>query len=149
MCVWWEILPLSLCSQSISQLKEYTIAQNLREQWKCNHCCEILVAELSSGHNGDFGEGGAWFDRVILSSWHVLSQTPFLVRRKIVVGGTLVSLSLDLSGFPGMERLRNWEVIGVMAKMGYVVIYAWRDVEFPPSVKSRNCSQKTWDITLI
>ena len=36
----------------------------------------------------------------------------------------MVSLSEELSGFPGMARLRNWEVIGVMAKMGYVVIYA-------------------------
>ena len=68
------------------------------------------MAESSSGHNGDFGEGGPWFARVKLSSWHVLSQTPFLVRG--------LSLSVELSGFPGMARLRNWEVIGVMAKMG-------------------------------
>ena len=34
------------------------------------------------------------------------------------LGDLGVLVSVELSGFPGMTRLRNWEVIGVMAKMG-------------------------------
>ena len=45
-------------------------------------------------------------------------SNPFPGEEKDLCWGTLVSLPVELSGFPGMTRLRNWEVMGVMAKMG-------------------------------